>query len=103
MTTDPRAVRIVGTARRTWHRYDPDVVAADGQAPEPLDMWEETARAAADDAGAPGALAALESIDVVYSQSWQYDDAVAGWPSGSERRHGAAATRVSEGRCPTCS
>ena len=40
-------------------------------------MWEETARAAADDAGAPEALAALESIDVVYSQSWQYDDAVA--------------------------
>ncbi len=76
MSTDPRAACIVGTSRRTWHRDDPEVVAADGQAPEPLDMWEETARAAADDVGAPGALAALESIDVVYSQSWQYDDAV---------------------------
>ena len=28
-----------------------------------------------------GRLAALESIDVVYSQSWQYDDAAPGWPS----------------------
>ncbi len=76
MSTDPRAACIVGAARRTWHRDDADVVAADGQAPEPLDMWEQTARAAAEDAGAPAALATLESIDVVYSQSWQYDDAV---------------------------
>ena len=66
----------MGVARRTWHRDDPDVVAAGGQAPEPLDMWHDVARRAADDAGVPGALAALESIDVVYSQSWQYDDAV---------------------------
>jgi acetyl-CoA C-acetyltransferase len=77
MSTDPRAACIVGVARRTWHRDDPDVAAAGGQAPEPLDMWEETARAAADDAGLSAALATLESIDVVYSQSWQYDDAVA--------------------------
>ena len=76
MSADPRSACIVGVARRTWHRDDPEVLAADGQAPEPLDMWEETARAAADNAGAPGALGALESIDVVYSQSWQYDDAV---------------------------
>ena len=40
-------------------------------------MWEEVARAAAADAGVPDAVAALESIDVVYSQSWQYDDPVA--------------------------
>ncbi len=76
MSADPRAACIVGVARRTWHRDDPDVVAAGGQAPEPLDMWHDVARTAADDAGVPGALAALESIDVVYSQSWQYDDAV---------------------------
>jgi acetyl-CoA C-acetyltransferase len=37
-------------------------------------MWEEVARGAADDAGAPGALARLGRLDVVYSQSWQYDD-----------------------------
>ncbi len=43
-------------------------------------MWEQLARAAAADTGAADAstvLAALQSIDVVYSQSWQYDDAVA--------------------------
>jgi len=43
-------------------------------------MWEQLARDAAADTGAADAssvLSALESIDVVYSQSWQYDDAVA--------------------------
>jgi len=40
-------------------------------------MWEEVARAAAADASAPGALSRLQSLDVVYCQSWQYDD-----PSG---------------------
>ena len=42
-------------------------------------MWEQVARDAAADTGATDAssvLAALESIDIVYSQSWQYDDAV---------------------------
>jgi acetyl-CoA C-acetyltransferase len=71
-TTDPRATCIIGVARQTWHAAD----APDG-APEPLDMWEHVARAAADDAGVPGGLAALESIDVVFTQSWQYDDPAA--------------------------
>jgi acetyl-CoA C-acetyltransferase len=69
---DPRGACIIGVARKTWHPAD----APDG-APEPLVMWEEMARAAAVDAGTPDALAALESIDVVYSQSWQYDDPTA--------------------------
>ena len=69
---DPRAACIIGVARHTWHPAD----APEG-APEPLVMWEEMARAAATDAGVPGALAALESIDVVFTQSWQYDDPVA--------------------------
>ena len=43
---------IIGVARRTWH---PDEVGPDG-APEPLAMWEQVAREAAADAGAPGAL-----------------------------------------------
>ena len=80
MAADPRAACIVGVARHTWHPTDADVVAADGCAPEPLDMWEHVARAAAADSGAAdaaGVLRGLESIDVVYSQSWQYDDAVA--------------------------
>jgi acetyl-CoA C-acetyltransferase len=68
MSTDPRAACIIGVARHTWR---------DG-APEPLDMWEEMARAAAADAGGgvAAALGALQGIDIVYSQSWQYDDAV---------------------------
>jgi acetyl-CoA C-acetyltransferase len=81
---DPRAACIIGVARHTWHPADDDVVAAGGCAPEPLDMWERVAREAAADsvegagagATASAVLGALESIDVVYSQSWQYDDPV---------------------------
>jgi acetyl-CoA C-acetyltransferase len=75
LPTDSRATCIIGVARRTWHPSD----APDG-APEPLAMWEQVARDAAADTGAADAssiLGALESIDIVYSQSWQYDDAVA--------------------------
>ena len=74
-SSDPRSPCIIGVARRTWHPAE----VPDG-APEPLTMWEEMAQAAALDAGAPAGadlLRQLESIDVVYSQSWQYDDAVA--------------------------
>ncbi|HEY1831510.1 MAG TPA: hypothetical protein VGG38_14840 [Acidimicrobiales bacterium] len=72
--TDPRSPCIIGVHRRTWHPAD----TPDG-APEPLVMWEEVARAAAADAGGrtPDALRQLESIEVVYSQSWQYDDPTA--------------------------
>ena len=75
---DPRAACIIGVARRTWHPDDFVVVANDGLAPEPLDMWERVVRDAAADAGGrvAGALGELEGVDVVYSQSWQYDDAV---------------------------
>jgi len=75
LNADPRATCIIGVGRHTWHPAD-----VPAGAPEPLEMWEQTARAAAADAGTtdPAAvLGALESIDVVYSQSWQYDDAVA--------------------------
>jgi len=75
LPTDPRASCIIGVARRTWHPSD----APDG-APEPLAMWEQVTREAVADTGAGDAssvLGALESIDIVYSQSWQYDDAVA--------------------------
>jgi acetyl-CoA C-acetyltransferase len=69
VAVDPRSPCLIGVARRTWHAAE----APEG-APQPLHMWEEVARAAAADAGAPGALEALESIEVVYCQSWQYDD-----------------------------
>jgi acetyl-CoA C-acetyltransferase len=67
---DPRAPCLIGVGRKTWHPAD---TGPEG-APEPLKMWEEVARAAADDAGAPGALTDLESLGVVYCQSWDYDD-----------------------------
>jgi acetyl-CoA C-acetyltransferase len=84
MSPDPRSPCIIGVARQTWHPAD----TPDG-APEPLDMWEKVARAAAADAGAPAALAALESVDVVYSQSWQYDDP----PARLSERLGASPQR----------
>jgi acetyl-CoA C-acetyltransferase len=86
MTTarDPRTPCIIGVARRTWHPAD----APDG-APEPLAMWEEMARAAAADAGVPGAVEQLDGIDIVYSQSWQYDDA----PARLAARLGASPAR----------
>jgi acetyl-CoA C-acetyltransferase len=52
-------------ARQTW-RNEP--------APEPLDMWEALARSAASDAGCPDALEQVQSLQVVYCQSWEYDD-----------------------------
>jgi acetyl-CoA C-acetyltransferase len=65
MSVDPRSPCLIGVAQRTWH---------DAPAPEPLVMWEEVARAAAADAGL-GSLDAVDSLDVVYTQSWTYDDA----------------------------
>jgi acetyl-CoA C-acetyltransferase len=71
---DPRAPCIVGVARHTWH---PEDVGETG-APEPLEMWEQMARAAADDSGAGSrALDALDSVQIVYCQTWQYDDPTA--------------------------
>jgi acetyl-CoA C-acetyltransferase len=69
--TDPRAPCIIGVARETWH---PDDVGPRG-APEPLAMWEEVAVRAADDAKAAHALQQLDSVQIVYCQTWQYDDA----------------------------
>jgi acetyl-CoA C-acetyltransferase len=82
---DPRAPCVVGVAARTWH---PDEVDEQG-APEPLAMWEEVARAAAVDSTHPAVLEQLESIQIVYCQTWQYDDAVARLSSrlGVEPRH----------------
>ncbi|MGN6475083.1 MAG: acetyl-CoA synthetase, partial [Mycobacteriales bacterium] len=61
-----RDLCIVGVAQQT--------VRPPGPAPEPLVSWEQVARGAADDAGAPDLLSALDSIQVVYCQTWPYDD-----------------------------
>ena len=65
MAVDPRTPCIVGVARRTW-RQQP--------APEPLAMWEELTRAAAADAVSADAVRDIQSLQVVYCQSWEYDD-----------------------------
>jgi len=70
---DGRAPCIIGVAARTWH---PEEVGEAG-APEPLAMWDEVARAAAYDAGRTALLERLQSIQVVYCQTCQYDDPVA--------------------------
>ncbi len=82
---DPRSPCLIGVARRTWH---PDETAAEG-APEPLDMWTEVARAAAADSGGRDVLERLDRIDVVYCQSWQYDD-----PAGRLAERIGASPRV---------
>ncbi|MEU7002141.1 hypothetical protein [Nonomuraea sp. NPDC046570] len=63
---DPRTPCLVGAAQYTG-REQPG--------PEPLDLWETVAREAAREARLNPA--ALDSIQVVYTESWQYDDPVA--------------------------
>lgn len=69
---DPRTPCLIGVGARTWH---PDDVGEAG-APEPLAMWEQVARDAASDAGLPALVEHLDSVQIVYCQTWQYDDPV---------------------------
>ncbi|MEU6717617.1 hypothetical protein ABZ897_39645 [Nonomuraea sp. NPDC046802] len=62
---DPRTPCLIGVAQRTV-REQPG--------PEPLDLWEEVARAAAADARLP--VDRLDSIQIVHTDSWQYDSPV---------------------------
>ncbi|MGC5011154.1 acetyl-CoA synthetase [Streptosporangium sp. DT93] len=78
MSGDPRTPCLVGVAQHT---------VRDRPGPEPLDLWELVAREAAADAvaglpagtagGASKLLTALGSIQIVYTESWQYDDPAA--------------------------
>ena len=69
--TDPRTPCLIGVGQRTWR---PDDVGEPG-APEPLAMWEDVARQAGDDSGVGArVLESLDSLDIVYCQTWQYDD-----------------------------
>jgi acetyl-CoA C-acetyltransferase len=68
---DPRTPCLIGVATETWH---PD---AGDEAPEPLDMWEQVVRSAFADAGATSdLLRSIDSLQIVYCQSWSYDDPV---------------------------
>jgi len=65
---DPRSPCIVGVAQ---HVHRP----AEGPSPEPLELWEQAVRDAVADAAVTGdLLGAVESLQIVYCQSWQYDD-----------------------------
>ncbi|MGI5273753.1 acetyl-CoA synthetase [Nonomuraea sp. CA-218870] len=59
---DPRTPCLIGAAQRTV-REQPG--------PEPLDLWEGVARAAAGQTRFP--VERLDSIQIVYTDSWQYD------------------------------
>jgi acetyl-CoA C-acetyltransferase len=74
MAIDPRWPCLVGVGQQTWHRADHSGEAGT-TAPEPLLMWEHVARAAADDSGAGArVLEELDALEIVYCQTWQYDD-----------------------------
>jgi len=73
MPIDPRTPCLIGVAQRTWRPVNPDPV----DAPEPLEMWEEVVRAAAEDSGIPDVATDVDSLQIVYCQTWPYDDPVA--------------------------
>lgn len=64
---DPRQLCVIGASQRT---------VRDGEAPEPLVSWADRVREAADAAGVSHAVPRIDSLQVVYCQSWPYDDPV---------------------------
>ncbi|MGA8331772.1 MAG: acetyl-CoA synthetase, partial [Mycobacterium sp.] len=64
---DARQLCIIGASQRT---------VRDAAAPEPLSSWSERAREAASGIGGD-VLRQLDSVQVVYCQSWPYDDPAA--------------------------
>lgn len=66
-TSDPRQLCVIGAAQHT---------VRDGAAPEPLTSWADRAREAAAGAGLKDILPRVDSIQMVYCQSWPYDDPV---------------------------
>jgi acetyl-CoA C-acetyltransferase len=67
MSIDPRTPCIIGVAQRTVRRGESSL--------EPLELWAEVARAAADDAGTTSdVLAAVDRLELAFCHSWRYDD-----------------------------
>ncbi|MCV7175379.1 acetyl-CoA synthetase [Mycolicibacterium sphagni] len=66
-TSNSRQLCVIGAAQHTDR---------DAEAPEPLVSWAQRAREAAALAGSPDILTQIESLQVVYCQSWPYDDPV---------------------------
>ena len=67
MADDMRQLCVIGAAQHT---------VRDAVAPEPLVSWEQRAREAAAVAGVEHALPQIDSLQIVYCQSWSYDDPV---------------------------
>jgi acetyl-CoA C-acetyltransferase len=65
LVTGARQLCVIGAAQHT---------VRDADAPEPLVSWEQRAREAA--TGVDDALRQIDSLQVVYCQSWPYDDPV---------------------------
>jgi acetyl-CoA C-acetyltransferase len=69
VNVDPRTPCLIGGGQRT-------VRPGEGPCPEPLALWDEVTRLAADDA-LPGAgarvLGVVDSLQVVYCMAWPYD------------------------------
>jgi len=69
VSVDPRTPCLIGGAQRT-------VKPGEGPSPEPLVLWDDVTRAAAQDA-VPGSgakvLDAVDSLQVVYCMAWPYD------------------------------
>jgi acetyl-CoA C-acetyltransferase len=66
---DPRTPCLIGAAQRTVH-------PGTGPSPEPLELWADVARRAAEDAlagGGSSVLRSAESLQIVYCMSWPYD------------------------------
>ena len=78
---DPRTPCLIGVAQHT---------VRDAPSPEPLTLWSDVCRAAADDTGVAGrVLDQAESLQIVYCQAWPYDDPVGRLASelGVDPRH----------------
>jgi acetyl-CoA C-acetyltransferase len=60
-----RQLCVIGAAQHT---------VCDADAPEPLVSWEQRAREAASAAGVEHVLPQIDSLQLVYCQSWPYDD-----------------------------
>lgn len=75
-----RSLCLIGASQRTERG---------GGAPEPLVSWTDRAREAAKGAGVEYALAHIDSLQVVYCQSWPYDDPVGRLATaiGADPRH----------------
>ena len=66
-TDDSHRLCVIGAAQHT---------VRDGAAPEPLVSWEQRAREAAAVPGLEDVLPHIDSLQIVYCQSWPYDDPV---------------------------